>query len=47
MMHDEPIQAVIASSTYLTYDRQCRDEAIAFRSRTDGTKAGTGLDSIQ
>ena len=44
--YDELKRAVVAS-TYLTSDMERRDEAVAFQSRTDGTKAGTGLDSNQ
>ena len=44
--YDELKRAVVAS-TYLTSDMDRRDEAVAFQSRTDCTKAGTGLDSNQ
>ena len=47
MTYDELKRAVAASSTYLTSDMERRDEAVAFQSRTGGTKAVTGLDSNQ
>ena len=48
MTYDELKQGdVVASSTYLTSDIERRDEAVVFQPRTDGTKAGTGLDSNQ
>ena len=47
MTYDELKRAVVASSTYLTSDFERRDEAVAFQSRTDGNKAGMGLDRNQ
>ena len=47
MTYDELKRAVAASSTYLTSDMEGRDEDAALQSRTDGTKAGTGLDRNQ
>ena len=47
MTCDELKRAIVVSSTYLTSDMERRDETAAFQSRTDGTKASTGLDNNQ